>query len=157
VTPAELVARLASGLSVDDALAMVHPDAAIQPFGSERIYRGIDEIRAYAAQGGSGEQTVAISVVEKGDDAVVFGQAGVSRQTGEGSTFTQWVPAAWVVGTRDGKLARVTPYRSWTEAAQALGLTSEERKGARRLGGGFMRMVRSAVAARRPLHAAPTW
>jgi ketosteroid isomerase-like protein len=153
VTPAELVARLASGLSVEDALAMVHPDAAIQPFGSERVYRGIDEIRAYAADEGSNEQTVAISVVEKGDDAVVFGQAGVSRQTGEGSTFTQWVPAAWVVATKDGKLARVTPYRTWTEAEQALGLTPDERKGARRLGRGLMRMARSALTARRPLPA----
>jgi hypothetical protein len=135
--PAAVVERMNGISNPVDQLPYVAPDVEFQPYGSERTYRGLDAARRYAHEAAADPahpKIRGISVVEKGDDAVVLGSVALPRD----GQFVEHRPAAWLVTVRNGKVQRILTYDSWGDARDAAGVTDEEAQDARRLGPGFL-------------------
>ena len=135
--PAAVVERLNAIEDPLEQLPYVAPDVEFKPYGSDRTYRGLAAARRYAREAAADParpRAVGISVVEKGDDAVVLGSIALPRD----GQFVEHRPAAWLVTVRGGKVQRVLTYDSWGDARDAAGVTDEEAQEARRLGPGFL-------------------
>ena len=136
--PAAVVERMNSRAQAHERLAYVDRDVEFQPYGETRTYRGIAAARRFARredEDPTAPRAAAISVVEKGDDAVVLGTVALAR----GGQYVEHRPAAWIVTVRDGKVSRILSYQSWSAAREAAGVTEEEVTLARRLGPGYLR------------------
>jgi hypothetical protein len=143
VTPADLVEQMMALTSVEEWLALVHPDAEYQPLPDAPVYRGLAEIRRFAeheAADPSRPQPLLVSVTETDDQAVVRGQVRFVRGSVEKRHNVLEV-AAWVLTFSDGKLRRAEAFSSWSAAEDAAGIASKERRRDRRLGGGFRLLV----------------
>lgn len=132
LTPAEVVAVLATEPPLEERLRFAAPDVEFRPFGSDRTYRGVEAAREYAL---AQERRVdrprqrALAVTEVDDKAVVVGQVSHVRA----GSYVEHVPAAWVFTIRDGRVARMDSYSSWEEARKAAGVGEADRGRERRL------------------------
>jgi hypothetical protein len=135
--PAAVVERMAARKDPADRLPYVDRNIEFQTYGSDHVYRGLASARRLireAADDPAQPRAAAISVVEKGDDAVVLGSVSLPRD-GE---YVEHRPAAWLVTVRDGKVQRILTYDSWDEAREVAGVTEQDAAGAQRLGRGFL-------------------
>jgi hypothetical protein len=135
--PAAVVERMSARENPLDRLPYLDPDIEFRPYGSDRVYHGLAEVRRFArraADEADGLRPAAISVVEKGDDAVVLGSVSLPRD----GDYVEHRPAAWLVTVRDGKVQRLFGFDSWSEARVAAGVTEEDASHARRVGRGFL-------------------
>jgi hypothetical protein len=135
--PAAVVERMSARENPMDRLPYMAPGVEFRPYGSDRTYRGLDEVRRFtrrAIDTPSQPRPAAISVVEKGNDAVVLGSISVSHD----GDYVEHRPAAWLVTVRDGKVQRIFTYDSWSEARDAAGVTEDEASKAHRVGRGFL-------------------
>jgi ketosteroid isomerase-like protein len=142
--PAAVIERLSGLPDFEQRIPYFDPDIEFQPWGSDQTYRGIAAARRFARKAASDPtfpRPAAISVVEKGDDAIVMGSVAVSRD----GAYVEHRPAAWRVTVRDGKLVRIVSYDNWTEAREAAGVSAEEASSARRLGTGFLAMLGRSI------------
>jgi hypothetical protein len=135
--PAAVVERINAIENPLDRLPYVDPDIEFRPYGSDRTYRGLAAARRFARQAADDPtfpRAAAISVIEKGEDAVVLGSVAVARD----GAFVEHRPAAWLVTVRAGRVQRVLTYDSWTAAREAAGVSEDETSRSRRLGRGFL-------------------
>ena len=135
--PAAVVERMAARDTPLEQLPYVDAEVEFQPYGETRTYHGLSAAQRFARRhtdDPASPRAAAISVFEKGDDAVVLGSIALPRD-GE---YVEHRPAAWLVTVRDGKVSRVLSFGSWSEAREAAGVTEEEIGRARRVGRGFL-------------------
>jgi ketosteroid isomerase-like protein len=144
---AELVEHLAAAQAVD-RLAFTHPDIEFQPVGSTEVYRGLEEARRWVektARDPDSPRATAISLIDQGEQVVVFGSVSHRRDGG----YTEHRPAAWLVSTKGGRIARSIGFESWTAAREAAGLPAAEAGGGpppRKLSGSLLFAVRRGLA-----------
>jgi hypothetical protein len=135
--PAAVVERMAARRDPVERLPYMDRDIEFQTYGSDHVYRGVASARRLireAAEDPARPRVAAISVVEKGDDAVVLGSVSLPRD----GVYVEHRPAAWLVTVLDGKVRRVLTYDNWDEARDAAGVTDQDSAGAQRLGRGFL-------------------
>jgi ketosteroid isomerase-like protein len=111
---------------IEVALARIHPDATIVPFGAGvdgRSFTGHDEIRRWWVQEIRGAwerfETNPHDFVEAGKFLVVYGHW---RARGRDSGVELDVPATWVVEVRDGRIAGWQTFTDRAEAHRMAGL-----------------------------------
>ena len=104
---------------VEHLMPLVDDDVEIRPRGLPReVYRGHDGMRQMFvdARDHGRESTVTIDqYVASGDSVAVLGRIRVRNRR-----FIADSSAAWVLVTRDGKLAKTTSYRSHANALKAV-------------------------------------
>ena len=111
---------------VEGALALIHSDATIVPFGSAvegRSYTGHEEIRRWWVDeiraAWERFDTDPVEFRQAGRYLVVYGRwCAVGRDSG----VQLDVPATWVVEVRDGKIAGWQTFTDRAEAHRAAGL-----------------------------------
>jgi ketosteroid isomerase-like protein len=125
--PADLVQRvIALGIErLDEALELLHPDAVWVPDRDRPPLRGREEIANFVAAElerlePDVPEPLTTSLTAQGDTVLVYGQLRVPH-TG-GRRFVEMQPIAWVYEVEDGRVARVTIYRTWEEARAAAGI-----------------------------------
>lgn len=119
---AELVEMLALQGDTEVSLDWTDERVEFRPPGSAATLQGIDEARRLRDRDRddpNAPRMVALSVVEVDDErAVVLGDIAYRR----GGGFIEHQPAAWLVETRNGLIARSLWFDSWQAARHAAGL-----------------------------------
>ena len=127
MTPTDLVERvMALGPErLAESLELLHPDAVWIHDTDRPPLHGHDEIRAFVAEelerlGTDVPEPVVMSLTERGDVVVVYGQLRIPRT--EGKRFVELQQIAWVHEIAGDRIARVTIYKTWEAARRAAGI-----------------------------------
>ena len=137
MTTAELVEFLASEPPMQERLAFTDPDVEFRLVGDDTIYRGLAEARRWAERLDRGRdvpRAQALSMVEQGDDVVVFGSVAEKRD----GRYVEHRPAAWLLTSRNGRLVRSLWFDSWEAAREAVGLPKSGGPEPTKLGNAFL-------------------
>ena len=117
--------RLWSSGDVERAMGFFAPDAEVRPLGSDRVYRGIDEIRAFVNSAPEEYREATVSadrLLLAGDGVVLLATVAVVRRTPDGDSYTERFPVAWVYDIAKDKIQSVRAFASWEEAEEAAGI-----------------------------------
>jgi ketosteroid isomerase-like protein len=141
---AELVEMLAAQTGAA-ALEWMDPAVEFRPPGSSTTYRGADKAQEWADRSASNPnapRSTVISVIDVADEqAVALGNVAFRRD----GRYIDHRPAAWLVTSRDGRIARSLWFDSWNAARTAAGLPESGGPAGRRIGKRFLFSVRRAL------------
>jgi hypothetical protein len=133
----DLIAHLAEVADAHTTLAFTHPEVEFRPVGGTEVFHGIEDARRERLKWENAPEqpkVAAVSMLERGDDVVVFGSISQKRD----GDYTEHVPAAWLVTVRHGRIARNLWFDSWEAARRAAGIAPDDPTvKTRRLGHGF--------------------
>jgi ketosteroid isomerase-like protein len=135
----ELIEHLFESTDPAVNLAFTHPDVEFRPLDSDTVFHGMEEARRVVAERQADPappKVSAVSMLDRGDDVVVFGSVAHLRD----GAYTENRPAAWLVKVSGGRIARSLWFDSWEAARRAGGFGPQEDPGPkpRRLGGGVV-------------------
>jgi hypothetical protein len=150
MSTAELVEHLAKIDEVEEHFAFWHPDIEVHPSGSGEIIRGREAAREWALKAKSdvtAPRATAISLVDQGEQVVVFGSVSLRRA----GRYVEHKPAAWLVTGKTGRITRSMSFDTWEEAREAAGLPASGGVAVKELRKRFLFAVREAFTALKAL------